>query len=299
MAQVPQVDAQRWVFSASLRETLTDNLFLIAPEGPGESITGGTLSLAYNRVEDRYSLSGLGWVNGQLFNQYDSYNGANFGLGVYGQRDFTKSLRGRLGLSYADGLNLGALYSSRVGLPQLDIKTGYADTGLSYELSPGTSISGSFDAHRDPLPVGRAPEHGPAARGQPHSAGRPGPARPGAAARRPAAARRVLRGARPPGPAVAARPQPRLLDLARGARHLARALAPEPAQRRLRVPADRPGAADLRRGRPARGPGRLAAHDRRGRGPHPGLLVPGQPLRAPRSGPTPSSGGSPRSSAPR
>ncbi len=145
VAQVPQVDAQRWVFSASLRETLTDNLFLIAPEGPGESITGGTLSLAYNRVEDRYSLSGIGWVNGQLFNQYDSYNGANFGLGVYGQRDFTKGLRGRLGLSYADGLNFGALYSSRVGLPQLDVKTGYADTGLSFELSPGTSISGSFD----------------------------------------------------------------------------------------------------------------------------------------------------------
>jgi len=141
-----QVEAQRWVFSATLRETLTDNLFLIAPEGPGEAITGGTLSLTWSRIEKRYSLSALGWVNGQIYDRYDAYNGVTFGLGVYGQRDFTPETRGRLSVSYADGLNLGALYSSRVGLPQLDVKTGYADAGLSYELSPGTSLSGSFDA---------------------------------------------------------------------------------------------------------------------------------------------------------
>jgi hypothetical protein len=144
-ASPAKVEAQRWVFSATARETLTDNLFLIAPDGPGESITGATLGVTYSRVEDRYSLSALGWANGQLYNRYSSYDGAKFGLGVYGQRDFTRDLKGRLGLSYADGLNLGALYSSRVGLPQLDIKTGYADAGLSYELSPGTTLGGSFD----------------------------------------------------------------------------------------------------------------------------------------------------------
>jgi hypothetical protein len=140
------VEAQRWVFSATARETLTDNLFLIARDGPGESITGATLGLTYSRVEDRYSLSALGWANGQLYDRYSSYDGARFGLGVYGQRDFTRGLKGRLGLSYADGLNLGALYSSRVGLPQVDIKSGYVDGGLSYELSPGTTLGGSFDA---------------------------------------------------------------------------------------------------------------------------------------------------------
>jgi hypothetical protein len=140
------VEAQRWVFSATLRETLTDNLFLIAPDGPGESITGGTLNLTYSRVESRYSLSGLGWVNGQIYDRYGAYNGASYGLGVHGQRNFTRALRGRLGLSYADGLNLSALYSSRVGLPQLDVKTGYVDGGLSYDLSPGTTLSSSFDA---------------------------------------------------------------------------------------------------------------------------------------------------------
>ena len=141
-----QVEAQRWVFSGTLRATLTDNLFLIAPDGPGEAITGGTLSMTYSRIAKRYSLSALGWVNGQVYHRFDAYNGAKFGLGVYGQRDFTRGLRGRLGLSYADGLNLGALYSSRVGLPQLDLKTGFVDAGLSYDLSPGTSVSGSFDA---------------------------------------------------------------------------------------------------------------------------------------------------------
>jgi hypothetical protein len=140
------VEAQRWVISATARETLTDNLFLIAPDGPGETITGGTLGLTYSRVDDRYSLSALGWANGQVFSQYGAYNGATYGLGVHGQRDFTRDLKGRLGASYADGLNLGALYSSRVGLPQLDIKTGYVETGLSYKVSPGTSVGGSFDA---------------------------------------------------------------------------------------------------------------------------------------------------------
>ena len=131
-----QVEAQRWVFSATLRETFTDNLFLIAPEGPGEAITGGTLGLT-PRIEKRYSLSALGWMNGQVYDRYDAYNGATFGLGAYGQRDFTPEMRRRLGVSYADGLNLRALYSSRVGLPQLDVKTGYADGGLAYTLSPG------------------------------------------------------------------------------------------------------------------------------------------------------------------
>ena len=100
-----QVEAQRWVFSATLRETLTDNLFLIAPEGPGEAITGGTLGLTWSRIEKRYSLSALGWVNGQIYDRYDAYNGVTFGLGVYGQRDFTPETRGRLSVSYADGLN--------------------------------------------------------------------------------------------------------------------------------------------------------------------------------------------------
>jgi hypothetical protein len=145
-ASPAKVEAQRWVFSATARETLTDNLFLIARDGPGEAITGATLGLTFSRVADRYSLSAVGWANGQLYNNYGAYNGATFGLGAYGQRDFTQSLRGRLGLSYADGLNLGALYSSRVGLPQLDIKTGYVNTGLSYELSPSNSVGASFDA---------------------------------------------------------------------------------------------------------------------------------------------------------
>ena len=141
-----QVEAERWVFSAMLRETLTDNLFLIAPDGPGESITGATLSLSWRRQDDASFLSALGWANGSLYNQFDAYNGASWGGGIYGQRDFTPRARGRASLAYADGLNLEKLYSGRVGLPQLDVKTGVATAGLSYELTPGTSASASFDA---------------------------------------------------------------------------------------------------------------------------------------------------------
>jgi len=76
-----QVEAERWLFSASLRESLTDNIFLIAPDGPGESITGATLSLAWTRKDDASFLSALGWANGSLYDRYDAYNGAQWGLG--------------------------------------------------------------------------------------------------------------------------------------------------------------------------------------------------------------------------
>jgi hypothetical protein len=141
-----QVEAERWVFSATLRETLTDNLFLIPVDGPGESITGATLSLSWTRQGDSSLLSAFGWANGSLSHRYGAYNGASWGGGIYGQRDFTPRARGRASLAYADGLNLEKLYSGRVGLPQLDVKTGVATAGLSYELAPGTSASASFDA---------------------------------------------------------------------------------------------------------------------------------------------------------
>ena len=141
-----QVEAERWVFSATLRETLTDNLFLIPADGPGESITGATLSLSWKRQDDASFLSALGWANGSIYNRYGAYNGASWGGAVFGQRDFTPRAQGRASLAYADGLNLERLYAGRVGLPNLDVKTGLATAGVSYELAPGTVASASFDA---------------------------------------------------------------------------------------------------------------------------------------------------------
>jgi len=141
-----QVEAERWLFSASLRESLTDNIFLIAPDGPGESITGATLSLAWTRKDDASFLSALGWANGSLYDRYDAYNGAQWGLGLHGQRDFTRRARGHASAAYADGLNMARLYSAQVGFPQLDIKTGSATTSFSYEFTPGTTASASLDA---------------------------------------------------------------------------------------------------------------------------------------------------------
>ena len=61
-----QVEAQAWTFSATLRESVTDNLYLV-PDGPGESIGGGTLGLGYSRLSPRSSIAVNGWLNGQLF----------------------------------------------------------------------------------------------------------------------------------------------------------------------------------------------------------------------------------------
>ena len=141
-----QVEAERWVFSAIARETLTDNLFLIPTGGPGESITGATLSLAWTRKKDASLLTGLGWANGNLFHRYGAYNGVQWGAGLYAQRDFTRRAQGRASLAYADGLNLEKLYAGRVGLPQLDVKTGVATAGFSYKFTPATSASASLDA---------------------------------------------------------------------------------------------------------------------------------------------------------
>jgi len=109
---------ERWLFSASLRESLTDNLFLVGPAGPGESITAATLSLGWRRQDDASLLSAFGWANGSLYERFDAYNGMQWGLGLYGQRSFTPRARGQLSLSYADGLNLEKLYEGRVGLPR-------------------------------------------------------------------------------------------------------------------------------------------------------------------------------------
>jgi hypothetical protein len=141
-----QGEAERWVFSATARETLTDNLFLIPADGPGESITGATLGLSWTRKDDASLLSGLGWANGNLFRQFGAYNGVQWGAGLYGQKDFTRRAQGRASLSYADGLNLERLYAGRVGLPQLDVKTGVATAGFSYKFTPATVASASLDA---------------------------------------------------------------------------------------------------------------------------------------------------------
>ncbi len=141
-----QVEAARWVLSGTVRETLTDNLFLVN-DGPGESITGGTASAAYSRRAPDSSLSAFGWANGQVFGTYRAYDGVQGGLGVFGQRSLTRRTKAYLGLSFSDGLNLEALNSSRVGLPQVDVKSVVGTTGLSYAITPSTSLRADLDAN--------------------------------------------------------------------------------------------------------------------------------------------------------
>jgi hypothetical protein len=139
-----QVEAERWTLTANLRQSFTDNLFLIS-DGPGEAISAATLNLTYGRLDPRYSLSALAWANGQLFHQYGAYNSVQYGLGAAFQPELSRRVRLHLGGSYSDGLNLESLYATRVGIPQIDLKSATGTASLAYELGPGTSGSTSFD----------------------------------------------------------------------------------------------------------------------------------------------------------
>ncbi|HXK10298.1 MAG TPA: hypothetical protein VMT70_11680 [Vicinamibacteria bacterium] len=97
-------------------------------------------------MDDATTLSALGWANGSIYRRYGAYNGVQFGLGLSGRHSFTRRFAGRASLSYADGLNLEALYSGRVGLPQIDVKTGVATAGITFTASPSTSLNAGVDA---------------------------------------------------------------------------------------------------------------------------------------------------------
>jgi hypothetical protein len=140
-----QVEAERWTLSGNLRETFSDNVFLSRGRDVDEWITGATLSLAYGRLGQRSSLSGLGWLNGGLYREFDEYNRVQYGLGLSGQLDADPRMRLRAGASFADGINFDSLYASRLGLPQVDVKSGSAFTGLTYEVTPSTFANASLD----------------------------------------------------------------------------------------------------------------------------------------------------------
>jgi hypothetical protein len=146
-------ESERWVFSGTLRQTLTDNLFQIGlDEAPGEAISGATLALSYSRARQRTSFSAQGWVNGSVYYNFPSYNGLAFGFGLSGQAGLDRRARVRYGLSFSNGLNLEALYSNRVGLPQLDVKSFSGSTGIAYNITPDTvgtlSVDGSALRYR-------------------------------------------------------------------------------------------------------------------------------------------------------
>lgn len=144
-AQVP-AESESWVFSGTLRQTFTDNLFLVGlDDAPTEAISGATLAVTYARLRQRTTFSALGWLNGSVYHRFSSYDGAMFGLGLSGQAGLERRGRLRYRASYANGLNLEALYASRVGLPQLDVKSFAASTGFTYAITPATSGNLSFD----------------------------------------------------------------------------------------------------------------------------------------------------------
>lgn len=145
-AAAPQPsEAELWVVSASVRESYIDNLFLIN-EGPGDWVTSGTVSLSYLRRRPPSSFSAYGWVNGSYFGRFDAYSGVKYGFGLSGGNELDRRARVRYSASYTDGINRNALYESRIGAPEIDVKSGWASTGLDYEFTPSTTGRISADA---------------------------------------------------------------------------------------------------------------------------------------------------------
>lgn len=139
------MEAERWTFGGIVRQTFSDNLFLTSPSTPSEAISGATLNLTYSRIDRHSSFSAGGWAGGSLFNRFDVFNSAQYGLGVFGQVSVTPRARLRLGASYADGLNLEAFFASRIATPQLDVKSGSLSAGFTFDFTPSTSAHAVFD----------------------------------------------------------------------------------------------------------------------------------------------------------
>lgn len=137
-AQETPADSEVWVVSGSLSESYIDNLFLIE-DGPGDWITNATVSLAYFRQRPPNSFSAYGWVGGSYFDRFDVYNGLKYGLGFAGENGLDRRARVRWSGAFADGLNRKAFYDGRLGLPEIDVKSGYAATGLDYDFTPSTT----------------------------------------------------------------------------------------------------------------------------------------------------------------
>lgn len=122
-----------------------------------EAITGGTLSLSYGQLKGGSSFSAGGWVGGQHFYNFSTYDRAQFGLNTSARVALAPRARLRLGAGYANGLNVESLRTSRLGLPQITVQSGSASIGLNHMLGPGTSTDLGLDAtgilYRAKLPV--------------------------------------------------------------------------------------------------------------------------------------------------
>lgn len=130
-------ETELWLLSASLRESYIDNLFLING-GPGDWVTNATVSLSYLRRRPPATFSANGWIGGNYFGRFDNFRSVNYGLGVSGNNQLDRRARARYSASFTDGLNRNTSFESRFG-PEVDVKSGYASTGLDYAFTPSTT----------------------------------------------------------------------------------------------------------------------------------------------------------------
>ncbi len=142
---------RRLTLSATLRETLSDDLFFAGTGGGPDPSTSATLGLAFGLSHHGLNLGGAGWANGTLVGPSRRRN-VQSGLGWGVDLGFSPRTRMRFDTSYSDGLNLDAVYGSSEAFPQLDVKSFVGDLGLSRRVSPSTSmgatLTGTFIRYR-------------------------------------------------------------------------------------------------------------------------------------------------------
>src|SRR5712692_10235296 len=101
-----QVEAERWTFSATFRQSFTDDLLLIGPGGPGEAISSATVTLGFRRRSRRSSFTVSGWLNGRLFKRFDTFDGAAAGISLSGDNRLDRRrTRLRYSVTGSDGIN--------------------------------------------------------------------------------------------------------------------------------------------------------------------------------------------------
>jgi hypothetical protein len=138
-------EAELWTFTGSARVSHTSNLLFI-PDGPDDTIGGLLLSLGYSRVRRSYSFFASGWVLGNVYREFDIFNGARGGVALSGTVSFSPVARLRYSEALASGFNPQRLYGTGDLLPQIRVTNNYGSLGLSYDFTRSTRGDVSFDS---------------------------------------------------------------------------------------------------------------------------------------------------------
>jgi hypothetical protein len=139
-----QGDAEQWSFSASTRVAYNTNV-LFVPEGAADTVGAIVLRLGYARLRQGSRLTVGGWLIGNKFAEFRSFDGVRGGLDVSGSFPLSPVSRLRFSESVSTGFNPERLYGTGEILPQIQVFTSYTSLGVDYSLTRSTRLDGSLD----------------------------------------------------------------------------------------------------------------------------------------------------------